>query len=457
MNIIEFLKNGSGIHIKKKNRGKFTEYCGGKVTSECIAKGKNSSNPTIRKRATFAANARKWKHKEGGSIKAGEKAKQNLTKRKDPDWDNLDRGYRYLTQDMKLPHDQAIALMGNIVEESQGNYKAVQKNGGGKGLIQWDGQPAPSTRYGQWGKVWASVAKPANIYDSKTDTMKNYWAPYNGLKGEQVRQKFIKAPLSQKTIIYAKSYLRPGKPRILDRKLSAMQLDSIYNPKIKNIIVRNKKGGKAFVKGVSILDSNPDAYKYVKKKYKMRSAQEGTKLNFWQKAGNFMNGDVGKWIINGVNGFMKTSSQNKQLDANAAQQKADNMFKYQQITNSINNQVQNEIQQMHDQWRQNYLQGLTKDNPSNIVTNHIGYQMYNDAISSAKQALDYQNKAIDKYTTSQKASNTGNTLGGFINQGLGILTNYMGSKSSPTPTTAPTVTSTTGIYDKFNVFKNGNY
>lgn len=49
----------SGIHIKKANRGKFTDYCGGKVTSACIAKGKASSNPTIRKRATFAANARK--------------------------------------------------------------------------------------------------------------------------------------------------------------------------------------------------------------------------------------------------------------------------------------------------------------------------------------------------------------------------------------------------------------
>lgn len=48
------------IHIKKENRGKFTDYCGGKVTSECISKGKNSPNPTIRKRATFAANARKW-------------------------------------------------------------------------------------------------------------------------------------------------------------------------------------------------------------------------------------------------------------------------------------------------------------------------------------------------------------------------------------------------------------
>ena len=69
MNILEFLKNGSGIHIKEKNKGKFTSYCGGKVTDECIQKGKNSSNPAIRKRATFAANARKWKHKEGGIIR----------------------------------------------------------------------------------------------------------------------------------------------------------------------------------------------------------------------------------------------------------------------------------------------------------------------------------------------------------------------------------------------------
>lgn len=58
--LIKRCKSGSGIHIKKANRGKFTEYCGGKVTSECISRGKRSSNPKIRKRATFAANARKW-------------------------------------------------------------------------------------------------------------------------------------------------------------------------------------------------------------------------------------------------------------------------------------------------------------------------------------------------------------------------------------------------------------
>jgi len=67
MDTIEFLKKGSGIHIKKKNRGSFTKWCGGNVTDECIRRGKASPNPAIRKKATFAANARKW-HKFGGIL-----------------------------------------------------------------------------------------------------------------------------------------------------------------------------------------------------------------------------------------------------------------------------------------------------------------------------------------------------------------------------------------------------
>lgn len=58
--VANIAKDGGGIHIKRKNRGKFTEYCGGKVTEACIRRGKNSSNPTTRKRATFAQNARNW-------------------------------------------------------------------------------------------------------------------------------------------------------------------------------------------------------------------------------------------------------------------------------------------------------------------------------------------------------------------------------------------------------------
>lgn len=59
---------GGKIHIKKANRGKFTDYCGGKVTSECIARGKRSKSAAVRKRATFADNARKWKHDFGGYL-----------------------------------------------------------------------------------------------------------------------------------------------------------------------------------------------------------------------------------------------------------------------------------------------------------------------------------------------------------------------------------------------------
>lgn len=60
----------SGIHIKKKNRGSFTSYCGGKVTDACIQKAKNSPSAAIRKKATFADNARHWakKHQSGGKV-----------------------------------------------------------------------------------------------------------------------------------------------------------------------------------------------------------------------------------------------------------------------------------------------------------------------------------------------------------------------------------------------------
>lgn len=63
-----FAAEGGGIHIKKANRGKFTEYCGGNVTNECIQRGLHSDSPTIRKRANFARNARGWKHEDGGAL-----------------------------------------------------------------------------------------------------------------------------------------------------------------------------------------------------------------------------------------------------------------------------------------------------------------------------------------------------------------------------------------------------
>jgi hypothetical protein len=56
-----------GIHIKPSHQGLFHKDMGKKegapITSADIAKGKRSENPAERKRATFAANARKWNHR----------------------------------------------------------------------------------------------------------------------------------------------------------------------------------------------------------------------------------------------------------------------------------------------------------------------------------------------------------------------------------------------------------
>lgn len=50
------------IEIKPENKGKFTEYCGGKVTNECIEEGLASRSTRINKMANFARNVKKFEH-----------------------------------------------------------------------------------------------------------------------------------------------------------------------------------------------------------------------------------------------------------------------------------------------------------------------------------------------------------------------------------------------------------
>ena len=61
--VVRALKESkSGIHIDKKNKGKFTatKKRTGKSTEELT----HSKNPLTRKRAVFALNAKKWNHKK---------------------------------------------------------------------------------------------------------------------------------------------------------------------------------------------------------------------------------------------------------------------------------------------------------------------------------------------------------------------------------------------------------
>jgi len=66
LNKVKLNKDGGSIHIKKKNRGKFTEYK--KRTGKTTEEAKHSKDPRVRKMANFAANAKKWKHEEGGIL-----------------------------------------------------------------------------------------------------------------------------------------------------------------------------------------------------------------------------------------------------------------------------------------------------------------------------------------------------------------------------------------------------
>ena len=63
---IESFKKGSKIHIKKKNRGKFTAAAkrAGMNVQAYASKVLNDPNasPQLKKRANFARNAKKWKH-----------------------------------------------------------------------------------------------------------------------------------------------------------------------------------------------------------------------------------------------------------------------------------------------------------------------------------------------------------------------------------------------------------
>lgn len=72
--LIYILKKGGSIHIKKKNRGKFTESAkragmGVQEYARHILANKDKYSSTLVKRANFARNAKKFKHEDGGIIK----------------------------------------------------------------------------------------------------------------------------------------------------------------------------------------------------------------------------------------------------------------------------------------------------------------------------------------------------------------------------------------------------
>ena len=70
---IPYFKDGSGIHIKEKNKGKFTQAAkqhgmGVQEFASHVLSNKDKYSPTLVKRANFAHNANAWKHQNGGNL-----------------------------------------------------------------------------------------------------------------------------------------------------------------------------------------------------------------------------------------------------------------------------------------------------------------------------------------------------------------------------------------------------
>ena len=65
----EFATGGHKIHIKPSHRGRLTELK--KRTGKTEAELYRTGGPAVRKMITFARNARKWKHEEGGPLFIG--------------------------------------------------------------------------------------------------------------------------------------------------------------------------------------------------------------------------------------------------------------------------------------------------------------------------------------------------------------------------------------------------
>ena len=82
--LIYILKKGGSIHIKKKNRGKFTESAkragmGVQEFARHVLANKDKYSSTLVKRANFARNSKKFKHENGGILKAQERTENLLT------------------------------------------------------------------------------------------------------------------------------------------------------------------------------------------------------------------------------------------------------------------------------------------------------------------------------------------------------------------------------------------
>lgn len=329
-------------------------------------------------------------------IKAGELAKQHLQQSKAPDWNNIDYGYNSMLK-AGIPHNQAIGVMANTVQENRGSSK-------GAGIIQWINN-VPKGSEAQWKSVIDSIVNPANMYNRKTDSMDNWWGKFGKVNGKEAQKRFKNPNISpsEAAEIYSTSYIRPGKPEIEKRKFFAQQLDSIYNPKIKDKLVKVKKSGGLISK-----------------------AQEGTKLQ------NLIG--TGQSIINGASQVFKALKSSSDL---GKQRKEFNEWKNAYVNSIVPEDASQQVEQEEVQAKQ----ANPDYNSSPIYKAWRQNQIEQNSIQTAKQKaaqqadMYIQNKLLEQQEQNNESLKSG--IEDLFNKGLGMLSQYIGNKNNAPSVVTP--------------------
>lgn len=133
---------------------------------------------------------------------------------------------------------------------------------------------------------------------------------------------------------------------------------------------------------------------------------------------------LGQTIFNIGSSVLQTSAQNKKIDQQANIDKTNNKLNLEALIQQSIKQNQDNIRNQYLQWVQDYQSGKTLDQPSQIVSQHLGYRQLSQDLAENEQKLKNQNAYIDAQARLQKSENTGNLISGILEQGMGLVGNY---------------------------------
>ncbi len=384
------------------------------------------------------------------------------------DLNNLNTAYKYFKK-MDLNDYQIASLLANGIAESGFNPKAKNPKTSAKGIFQWlDGRyKYSSDKLNNDELLKEQLNYVKDTLNNTTDRMSwNHGGSGSGYnRAIDAYKAFSNANNLQDAVhSFTYGYNRPDNVALREKQRLALAQE-IYNrfntedSENQFTIVPEfldekystkplfKKGGKAFVDGVNVLDSNPKAYKYVKKKYKMQNkgglipkAQKGSILQW-------MNNNRG-WIEGGLNllgnGLQTISNQSKirkfsdEFDvATKAQVKAAK-------AKAINAAYQQGLQIAP--YLNQYNVGDEVVNNSDIANRAFAWNYANTNADStagleAERALEKQ-QAIEEMSKSIQGS--GANIGSFISGIAGKIGQYIGGNK----TTAPSVVTPIKDYAK---------